>query len=113
MGIKITTDDKGVKVYRSDKFERPHYAIQISKKEGEEWINHYQEIRFRKGEDVPDRAIIHIRNAFPTVSSWVKDNSQHVKEVWQIMDYYIEGSVPVMADEPADSFSVAEDQIPF
>ena len=119
MGIKITTDLRGVKVWRNDKYEYPTYAIQVSRKEGDTWINEYQKVRFRRGVEVPNGTLIQIRDGFPTLETWVKDGMEHKRIVWMIMDFDYEGmterpepSFMEMPDMP-DSFSAAEDEIPF
>ena len=119
MGIKISTDNRGVKVWRSDRYEKPSYAIQISKKEGDTWISEYQKVRFRGSPDIPNGTIIYIRDGFTTLETWVKDNIEHKRIVWGIMDYSYEGmneppkqSFIDMPEMP-DSFSAAEDDIPF
>ena len=97
MGILITTDSKPVKVWRSDKFGFPTYTITISKKEGDHYIREYQDIKFRQGVEVENGAEIYIQKAFPTVASWVKDEKQYTKKVWQILSFTYE---PVtIADE--------------
>lgn len=118
MGIRITTDDKGIKVWRSDRFERPTYAVQVSKKEGDGWINHYQPVRFRQGVEIANGTVIHIRDAFPTLDTWTKDGQEFKKQVWMILDFDTEGQTvsrprPVEAEELPDSFAAAEDEIPF
>ena len=118
MGIRITTDDRGIKVWRSDKYERPSYAVQISKREGEGWINHYQPVRFRQGVEVANGTLIRIKNAFPTLDTWVKDDQQFKREVWMIMEFDTEEQTirkpkAVEAEDLPDTFSAAEDDIPF
>lgn len=87
MGIKITTDDRPVKVYRMDTLSFPVYSIRVSKKEGDHWVSAYQQIKFKKGIDVPNETMIHIKSAFPSVDSWVKEDKQYTKQVWQIMEF--------------------------
>lgn len=121
MGIKISTDNRGVKVWRSDKYEKPTYAIQISKKEGDTWVNEYQKVRFRGSPDIPNGTIIYIRDGFTTLETWVKDNMEHKRIVWVIMDYSYEGMkeapnqsfIDMPEPDMPDSFSAAEDDIPF
>ena len=91
MGIKIITDDRPVKVYRMDTISFPVYSIRVSKKEGDHWVSAYQQIKFRKGIDIKNETEIHIKSAFPTVDSWVKDDKQYTKQVWQIMEFTIAG----------------------
>lgn len=117
MGIRITTDDKGIKVWRSDKYERPSYAVQISKKEGDTWVNDYQPVRFRQGVEIKNGTTIFIKDAFPTLDTWTKDGQEFKRKVWMILDFDVPGqtSKPTIVDtsDLPDSFSAAEDEIPF
>ena len=119
MGIKIQTDNKPVKVWRSDRGQYPSYAIQVSKKEGDAWVNDYQKVRFRGSPDIPNGTEIRISDGFPTLETWVKDSVEHKRIVWVLMDY----SYPGMTEKPKqtfvempdypDSFSAAEEELPF
>ena len=121
MGVRISTDHRGVKVWRSDRGEYPSYAIQVSRKEGDAWINDYQRVRFKGGADIPNGTDIYIKDAFPTLEFWVKDGQEHKRIVWMIMDYAFDGQTEkpkqtyIEMPEPdmPDSFSAAEDEIPF
>jgi hypothetical protein len=122
MGIRIATDDRGIKVWRSDRGQYPSYAVQVSKKEGDAWINEYQKIHFKGGADIPNGTVIHIQDAFPALESWVKDGQQYKRIVWIIMEWS-DGVAPYQAksqapaqgsfDDLPDSFQAAEDEIPF
>ena len=107
MGIKITTDGKPVKVWRSEKNGYVSYSISVGKKENDGWINKHQPVRFLKGIGVPNGAEITIKNAFPTLDSWVKDNQQFTRIIWQIMDF--EGP---RSNETADNYDTAEAELP-
>ena len=119
MGIKIQTDNKPVKVWRSDRGQYPSYAIQVSTKEGDAWVNDYQKVRFRGSPDIPNGTEIRISDGFPTLETWVKDGVEHKRIVWVLMDY----SYPGMTEKPKqtfvempdypDSFSAAEEDLPF
>ena len=119
MGIKIQTDNKPVKVWRSDRGQYPSYAIQVSKKEGDALVNDYQKVRFRGSPDIPNGTEIRISDGFPTLETWVKDGVEHKRIVWVLMDY----SYPGMTEKPKqtfvempdypDSFSAAEEELPF
>lgn len=119
MGIKIQTDNKPVKVWRSDRGQYPSYAIQVSKKEGDAWVNDYQKVRFRGSPDIPNGTEIRISDGFPTLETWVKDGVEHKRIVWVLMDY----SYPGMTEKPKqtfvempdypDSFSATEEDLPF
>lgn len=119
MGIKITTDGKPVKVFRSEKNGFVSYWISIGKKEGDGWVNKSQPVSFLKGVEVPNGAEITIHHAFPTLDTWVKDNQQMARHVWKIMEF--EGprqksavdNYDTSEAELPDSFSQAEDEIPF
>ena len=115
MGIKIMTDERSVKVHRYDNNGKPSYAIRIAKQEGDSWVGSFQKIRFRTGVEVHDKQNIYIKSAFPTVESWVKDEKQYTRIVWQIMEF--DSDTPYT--EPQESvpevgaFSQADDDIPF
>lgn len=125
MGIRISTDDRGVKVYRSDKGNFPSYAVRISKKEGDTWISDFQKVHFKGGADIPSGTEIQIHDAFPALESWVKDGQQYKRIVWIIMEWS-DGIGPYQAqskkpeqvgldsfDDLPDTFAAAEDDIPF
>ena len=120
MGFKIQTDIYGTKVWRSDKGVKPSYAVQIGRKEGDTWVNEYQKVKFKGGADIPNGTTIFIKNAFPTLDTWVKDGVEHKRIVWMIMDYSYPGKKETevvetfleMPDLP-DSFAAAEEDLPF
>ena len=96
------------KVFAFDNGTHTSYSIGISAKDQQDnYINGYQKIRFKKGQDVPDRSVINYK-AFPTV---VKGKDKPVI-IWQILEY-------TMADEmampdKADGFTaLMNDDIPF
>ena len=119
MGIIFHTDKRGVKVWRSDRGEKPTYAVQVSKKEGDTWLNKYQRIRFKGSPDIKNGTIVHIDYGFEALDSWVKDGAEHTDIVLIATDYSYEGmkehvpqSFLTMPDLP-DTFSASEDEIPF
>lgn len=134
MGIKITTDDYGVKVWRSDKFGFPQYAIAVgTKTEDGSRVNEYQQVQFRKGVELENGDEIYIDDAFPTLRTWTDKQSGELrhKTVWMITDWSyrarqekLDVPAPIqqapqkpqpqidMSDLP-DTFSAAEDDIPF
>lgn len=143
MGIRITTDDYGVKIWRSDRFGFPQYAVRISKKlDNGEYINEYQAVRFRKGVELANGDEIYINDAFDTLEVWQDKQTGETKHkrVWQILDFsyrarqaqpapaqpqaYPQQAAP-MPQQPVqmqissqfsdlpDSFQAAEDDIPF
>lgn len=122
MSIRISTDYRGIKVWRSDKSEYPSYAVQVSKKEGDTWINEYQKVKFKGSPDIKNGTIVRIRDAFPTLETWVKDGVEHHRQVWVVMDYDYDGmteklkqtyvEMPEAPDVP-DTFNAIQDEIPF
>lgn len=121
MGIRISTDHRGIKVWRSDKGKYPSYAVQVSVKESDTWINEYQKVKFKGSPDIPNGTIVKIKDAFPTLETWVKDGAEHKRIVWIIMDYDYDGMTekpkPSFVEMPEpdipDSFASAIDDIPF
>ena len=122
MGIRITTDNNGIKVYRSDKGKYPSYAVRVGKKEGDTWISDFQKVHFKGGADIPNGTVIQIHDAFPALESWVKNDQQYKRIVWIIMEwsdgvapYQAQSRKPVQVedDDFPGSFSAAEDETPF
>ena len=90
MGIRITTDDYGVKIWRSDKFGFPQYAIAVGVKlEDGKRVNEYQQVQFRKGVELENGDEIYIDEAFPTLRTWTDKQSGELrhKTVWMITDW--------------------------
>lgn len=130
MGIRITTDEFGVRVWRSDRYGHPNYSISIQKKKDDgDYITEYKQIKFKGGVEVENGADIIIRDAFPTIDTWKDKNTGELKkkEVWVIMDFHYRTVAPERREEnvrpaPApqmdlsdmpDTFQAAEDDIPF
>lgn len=124
MGIKITTDDRPVNVWRSDRNSFPQYAITISKKGDDgKWIREYQQVTFRKGIELENNESIFIQDAFPKLNVWKDNDGQiHKRQVWQILDFTYasrkeepapDKQMAMGFDDLPDSFSAAEDSIPF
>lgn len=116
MGIKITTDEKAVKVYRNDTENGySFYSIRFSKKEGDSWVSAFQPVRFRKGVKLQNEQEICIKDAFPTIDSWTKGDKQFTRVVWQILEF--DSNAPYIAAEPDDDeyegYSAVEDSVPF
>ena len=119
MGIRWSTDNKGEKVYRSDKYDKVRYAIRVSKKEGDSWVSEFQEVRFRGTPDIPNKTIVFVKDGFEALDTWVKDGQEHTKIIKVAMDYTYDGmkerpkqSFMDMPDYP-DSVSAAEEDLPF
>ena len=131
MGIRIKTDERGVKVFRSDKFGFPQYSIAIrGQTEDGKWVNEWREIRFRRGVEMANGEEIIINDAFPTLRFWQKDGQYFHKEIWQILEFTYpprQRQTPDQMQEPPpaateaqvgfddlpDTFAAAEDDIPF
>lgn len=127
MGIKITTDDYGVKVWRSDKFGFPQYAISVGKTESGK--HEYQQVQFRRGVELENGDEIYIDNAFPTLRTWndKQTGEERCKSVWMVTEFSYrarkepepQAQMPAPApqqstfDDLPDTFEAAEDDIPF
>ena len=130
MGIRITTDEYGVRVWRSYRYGHPNYSISIQKKKDDGgYITEYKQIKFKGGVEVENGADIIIRDAFPTIDTWKDKNTGELKkkEVWVIMDFHYRREAPERPEQPAyaepkpqmdfndmpDTFQATEDDIPF
>lgn len=121
MGMVYSTDNKGVKIYRFERNGKITYARRVSKKEGDTWIGKYQRIRFKGSPDIPDGTIVQILYGFDVLDTWVKDGKEYMEIAIVATDYSYDG----MKEQPGtsymqmpepdmpDSFSAAEDEIPF
>ena len=126
MGIRIATDEYGVKVWMSDKYGFPQYAVRLGRKIDDQWVNEYQPVRFRKGVELENGAEIIITDGFADMDVWKKNGELHGKQVWMILDFHyksapvrqqypeprVEKPAPDFGDLP-DTFQAAEDDIPF
>jgi hypothetical protein len=75
MGLRITTDDRGVKVIRQDKTSKngtPYttYSLMVSSKNGEDWVNGFVDCVFPKGTSLENKTVINIKDAFYLVSEY-------------------------------------------
>lgn len=130
MGIRITTDEYGIKVWRSDRYGYAQYSISIQKKkEDGGYLREYKQVKFRGGVEVENGADIIIRDAFPSIDSWKDKNTGElkIKDVWVIMDFVYKTAAPMpekkaqeienaaqdLFEDLPDSFQAAEDDIPF
>lgn len=118
MSVKITTDDKGIKVFRKDKTWSggtfATYSCKISSKDkNDEWQSVWKDLKFKKGVELNDKAVIQINNAFPVVESY-KDTK---KESWMVLDFDVIENGEVAAQVDADGFSAfpsdIDDDLPF
>ena len=131
MGIRIKTDDYGVRVWRNDKYGYTTYSISIQgKKDDGGYVNEYKQVKFRKGIELENGSEIIIHDAFPTLDTW-KDKQTgefRQKEVWIILDFsYLrkQQERPMQRERKPvsrgsledfdvdDHFEAVEDSIPF
>lgn len=76
MGLKVITDDKGVKIFRKDGTSssgNPYttYSMGVSQKNADgSWKSGYMPVRFKKGVEVNHKATIKIKNSFPTINEY-------------------------------------------
>lgn len=127
MGIRITTDDYGVRVWRSDNYGRPTYSISIqTKTEDGSYIRDYKQVKFKGGVELENNSEIIIRDAFPTLDTWNDKQTGELKkkEVWVIMDFVYKNIAPKQPvqrerrplpelDDMPDTFEAIADSIPF
>lgn len=108
MGIVLTTDERGVKVWRDDKGQYPRYSISFSKKdESGKYQNAYIEVRFKKGIEIANGTDIQINNAFPTFNVG-KDGKKYTS--WMITDFsYMNGGFDAV-NIPID---IEDEEMPF
>lgn len=70
MGLTVTTDDKGTKVYKQVKTNTsgqnyPIYSTQVSSKDKNgAWKSAYVTLKFRNGTDIANKTVIKIKNGF-------------------------------------------------
>ena len=128
MGIKIKTDDYGVKVWRSDKYQYPQYSVAIwQDTENGERVTEYKQLQFRRGVELGNGEEIIINDAFPTLRTWKDKKTGEIKhrEVWMVLDFNFKMQAPVQRQQTVvqetlgdfndlpDTFAAAEDDIPF
>lgn len=98
MGLIITTDDRGTKIYRKDKQTRSGgtfatYSTSISsKKQDGSWVTTYKDCLFKKGVELNNKAVIKIKNAFPIVDEY---NDKKYDKIF-VMDFEVidQGEAP-------------------
>lgn len=90
MGVKVSTDERGVKIWVDEKGSFPRYSYSIGKKNDKgEYDNFYMNVKFRKGLDAPENGEeIIIKDAFQTFDVWNdKEGKKHTIPVVMVMDY--------------------------
>ena len=110
MALKYGATIEGTgKVFAFDNGTWKSYSIGVSAKDKDgNYINGYQPVRFKKGQDVPDRSVISYK-AFPTVVNG-KDKPF---VIWQVLEYTIEGDMMSTRTDPGGFTSLQNDDIPF
>ena len=105
MGLQLVTDSKNVTVYRKDKQTSnggtfATYCVKVSsKKQDDTWVSAFIDVVFRKGVEVNNKAVISIKNSFPTINEY--NGKTYIK--WMIMDFEIveSGELPQTAQAPS------------
>lgn len=85
MGLTLTTDERGIRVWRDDRNGFPKYSVSFSKKdENGNYENAYIDVKFHKGVELENGTDIQILEAFPTFNKG-KDGRKYIS--WFIKDY--------------------------
>lgn len=106
MGLMISTDDKGIKIWRDDKGNFPRYSYAISKKNDDgTYTNCYQDIHFPKGVELANGEVIKIKKAFPSFNV-----SKDGKKYPYLMVTEFERDGEAVIDIPD---SIEDDSVPF
>lgn len=112
MGLKITTDDKGLMIWRDDKGQFPNYSYSISRKDDKGgYINSYRSVRFKQGVELQNKTLISIKNAFESFNVG-KDGKKY--QYLMITDFDVisggeDSGIPDMPDIPDGM----DDAVPF
>lgn len=116
MGLKITTDDKGIKIYRKDKVSsngNPYttYFTKVSSKSGDEWVSAFIDVLFPKGTDIADKTEIQIKDSYYLVSKYQDKVSMKL----YIKDFLVMGNAAPAPQTDTDGFMKVEDDgdLPF
>lgn len=104
MGVRIITDERGVKVWKDDKSQYPRYSISVSRKTDEGYENYYMEAKFKKDADVPNNGDeILIKDSFLSFNT-AKDGKKY--PYIMILDFEDMTDRPEIPDE-------IEEAVPF
>lgn len=101
MGLIITTDEKGLMIWRNDRGQFPSYSYSISRKnEKGEYINAYRDVKFKQGVELQNKTLISIKNAFESFNV-AKDGKKYPYLMITDFDILSDGAgVPEMPDVP-------------
>jgi hypothetical protein len=111
MGLNVSTDDKGLKIWRNDEGQYPRYSYTISRKNQDgTWDNCYQSVRFKKDVSVSNGVVIKINNAFFSFDT-AKDDPKKKYPYLMVTDFSV-------ISEPEPEISIPEsagdaDVVPF
>ena len=110
MGLVITTDDKGLKIWRDDKGQFPRYSYSISRKnDSDQWVNCYKEVKFKNGVEMQNGSVIAIKKGFESFNIG-KDGKKY--PYLMVSEFEIlEGIAIDIPDDPSDSDG--EETVPF
>lgn len=84
MGLRTTTDDKGIKVIRKDKVSKAgnpytQYSLMTSGKDRDgNWHNAFINCSFRKGVEVKNKSVIKITDSWHTVDEYNGNSSDRI-----------------------------------
>ena len=110
MGLVITTDDKGLKIWRDDKGQFPRYSYSISRKnDKDQWVNVYKEVKFKNGVNVENGTVISIKKAFESFNI-ASDGKKYPYLMVSEFEVLEGGNIPI-PDVPAAPDG--EDTVPF
>ena len=113
MGLKVTTDDKGLKIWRNDEGQYPRYSYTISRKNQDgSWDNCYQTVRFKKDVSVNNGAVIKINNAFFSFDT-AKDDPKKKYSYLMVTDFDVISAGDIQIPEIPDVPAGDEEAVPF
>lgn len=112
MSLTITTDDKGVRIWRNDEGQFPRYSIGISKKNQDgSYSNCYFPVHFKKDVSVDNATDIKINNSFFSFNtSKGQDGKERKFPYLMVTDFEVIGGADHI-DVPDEA--TLEDTVPF
>ena len=84
MSMTVTTDDKGIRIWRDDKGSFPRYSTSISRKVDGDYKNMYLTVKFKKGVELQNGTDIKVNNAFFSFDEY-KDKEGNEKKAMYLM----------------------------
>lgn len=111
MGLKITTDEKGLMVWRNDEGQFPSYSYTVARKnEQGEWENCYRPLRFKRGVEIQNKTLIAINTAFESFNVG-KDGKKY--PYLMVTDFNVIQEPEAQIDVPMDIPDTDEEVAPF